>query len=256
VLKIISNVFSMLKQDCFTRNSGYSITIGRLLQLQDTLLDNRPTCNKIFEKRKGASMANNSSDEDTKRTGMNPSVLVAIITAITTIVAAVLAAVLPGVINRPNTVSSPVPVVITVAVVATQQPTETLPPATTEAPTLIFTPTTEPPTATATQQVGVFNIKLATNQAGLNPATKFKLSDPIYLIFDINDPTGLNIVTVRWSVVKVKNFKSDAELSNSPKTIKDNHYAEEFKYNWVEGKYKVELSMNGVTETIEFEIVP
>lgn len=222
------------------------------MQLQDTLLDNCPTCNKIFETRKGATMENKNSDDKPKESKINQNILIAIIGSITTIAVAVV----PFLLNRANsqTPPTPVPLVITATTIPDFS-TETLAPKDTLTPT----PTIELPTATATQQVGVFNIKLATNIAGLNPTTQFKPADSIYLIFDINDPLNQNIVKIRWSAVNVNGVLKDFEKSSSLYTVKDNHFAKAFDHSanpWKAGRYKVEVSMNGVTETIEFDIVP
>lgn len=198
-------------------------------------------------------MENKTSDEGTKEPKISQGVLIAIIGAITTIVAASL----PWALNRYNSEPSPTPVPLIVTVTsAPVLPTETVFIFPTE--TITLTPTTEPPTATATPQIGIFNAYLANSLKGVS-VSEFKPGQTIYLLFDVNDPTGSNIVTIRWSVVKVVNFKEDAQTSISQHTVTENHFESGFNTPKLPGKYKVELFLNNnivADETIEFGIVP
>ena len=194
-------------------------------------------------------MEDKTTDEGTKGPKINQNLLIAIIGAIATIIATVL----PWALNRYN--SEPVPIVITVTSPPVL-PTETVFVSPTE--TITLTPTTEPPTATATPQVGIFNAYLSNDLKGA-PTNAFKPGQTIYLLFDANDPTDKNIITVRWSVVKVTSFKEDAQTSISQHTIAENHFELGYNSPKLPGKYKVQLFLNNnilPDETIEFEIVP
>jgi hypothetical protein len=139
-------------------------------------------------------------------------------------------------------------------------PTETLVPLLTETTAITPTPTTELPIATVTPQVGIFNGFLASDIKGVFPKTKFKPDQIIYLLFDINDPTGANIVRIVWSVVEAKGFLPGAIKSDLTDKISEEKFVLEANHvndPWGIGKYKVELYLNDVLyETIEFEIVP
>ena len=190
------------------------------------------------------------SDEGEKKSKIDQTtVLLGIISAIS----AIAIAMIPFLMNRsksePVPTSAPVVINPTTAVVL---PTENA----TEAPT--FAPSVEPPTATTTQQVGIFNEKLANDPKGPS-TTQFKPDPTIYVIFDSNDPTGKNKLTIRWSVVKVTGNKADREISSTPHTIVNNHFEEAFKPGLkLPGSYKVELTLNDNTvpdKTIVFEIL-
>ena len=202
-------------------------------------------------------MENKTSADGTKESKISQNVLIAIIGAITTIVATVL----PWALNKYNSGPSPtpVPIIITVTSPPTLPPTNTSLPTLTETSAPTFTPTVELPTATATQQVGIYNLKLATNISGVNVTTQFKPAQTIYVIFDVNDPAGLNLVNLRWSVVEVKGYKADAEIASSPYSVKNNHFELGFDHStfpWRTGKYKLQVFLNDVLdETIEFEII-
>ena len=229
-----------------------------LLQFQDTLLDSWGIWYKIFETRKGVSMEDKNSDE-AKGSKISQNMLIAIIGAITTIVAAVIPVILN---NRPDAQTpTPVPIIIT-ATTAPILPTDTptLPPTFTETAALPFTPTVELPTATATPQEGIFNELLAADIDGFIPKSQFKPNETIYLLFDINDPTGKNVVRIVWSVVEVKGFKAGAVKSDTPYIVKENKFVTLSDHSinpWAEGKYKVEIYLNNeLNKTIEFEIIP
>jgi hypothetical protein len=210
-------------------------------------------------------MAKKKSSEEGEKgeSKVSQNVVLAIIGSITTIAVAVI----PLLINKANSEPppSPTPLVTTATTIPdfpTQinTPTETLVPTPTETTAPTFTPTIELPAATATAQVGIYNVKLATNASGINVATQFKPAQTMYLFFDVNDPNGLNIVKVLWLVVEVKSFKSGVELTSSAYTVKNNHFELGFDHSarpWVPGKYKIQLFLNDVPDdTIEFEIVP
>jgi hypothetical protein len=229
-----------------------------LLQFQDTLLDSWVIWYKIFETRKGIPMETKTSEEK-KESKISQNMLIAIIGAITTIIAAVIPVILN---NRSNAQSpTPVPIIIT-ATLATVLPTETptLAPTLTETPAFTFTPTVELPTATATPQEGIFNEFLAADIDGFIPKSQFKPSEIIYLLFDINDPTGKNVVRIVWSVVEAKGFKAGAVRSDTPFIIKGNKFVTLSDHStapWTEGKYKVEIYLNNeLNKTIEFNIAP
>ncbi|NOT04100.1 MAG: hypothetical protein HOP27_05835 [Anaerolineales bacterium] len=203
-------------------------------------------------------MENKTSDE-AKGSKISQNMLIAIIGAITTIVAAIIPVILNNRSNAPT--ATPVAIIIT----ATSAPilptdTPTLAPAFTETAVFTFTPTVELPTATATPQEGIFNEFLAADIDGFIPKSQFKPNETIYLLFDINDPTGKNVVRIVWSVVDVKGFKAGAVKSDTPYIIKENKFATLSDHSanpWAEGKYKVEIYLNNILgKTIEFDIAP
>lgn len=203
-------------------------------------------------------MENKTSDE-AKGSKISQNMLIAIIGAITTIVAAIIPVILNNRSNAPT--ATPVAIIIT----ATSAPilptdTPTLAPIFTETAVFTFTPTVELPTATATPQEGIFNEFLAADIDGFIPKSQFKPNETIYLLFDINDPTGKNVVRIVWSVVDVKGFKAGAVKSDTPYIIKENKFATLSDHSanpWAEGKYKVEIYLNNILgKTIEFDIAP
>jgi hypothetical protein len=185
--------------------------------------------------------------------------MIAIIGAITTIVAAVIPVILN---NRSNAQSAtPVPIIITATLVPVlPTDTPTFAPTMTETAVFTFTPTVELPTATATPQEGIFNESLAADIDGFIPKSQFKPSEIIYLLFDINDPTGKNVVRIVWSVVEAKGFKAGAVRSDTPFIIKGNKFVTLSDHStspWTEGKYKVDIYLNNeLNKTIEFDIAP
>jgi hypothetical protein len=200
-----------------------------------------------------------ASDDGEKESKINQNIMIAIIGSITTIAVAVI----PILLNRSK--SEPPPTPVPLVITATSVPdfsTENLGPTKTLAPTETapFTPTIEAPTATATPQVGIFNGFLASDIKGLIPKNKFKPAETIYLLFNINDPTGKNVVRIVWSVVEVKGYLAGAVKSDIPYIIKEEKFATLSNHSanpWAVGKYKVELYLNDVLdETIEFDIVP
>jgi hypothetical protein len=199
------------------------------------------------------------TSEEKKESKISQNMMIAIIGAITTIVAAVIPVILN---NRSNAQSAtPVPIIIT-ATLAPVLPTETptLAPTLTETPAFTVTPTVELPTATATPQEGIFNELLAADIDGFIPKSQFKPNEIIYLLFDINDPTGKNVVRIVWSVVEAKGFKAGAVRSDTPFIIKGNKFVTLSDHSaapWTEGKYKVEIYLNNeLNKTIEFDIAP
>ena len=204
-------------------------------------------------------MEDKNSDE-AKGSKISQNMLIAIIGAITTIVAAVIPVILS---NRPEA-QTPTPIAIIIT--ATTAPiiptdTPTLAPVFTETAVFTFTPTVELPTATATPQEGIFNAFLASDIKGLIRTTRFKPDQTIYILSDINDPKGLNIVRVVWSVVEVKGFQAGATKSDiTLGKITEKNFVTLSNHStnpWPVGKYKAEIYLNDVLdETIEFEIIP
>ena len=205
-------------------------------------------------------MENKSSSEGAKESKISQNVLIAIIGAATTIVAAII----PFVLNRNDTNPSPTPapLIITAIVTATPLPilpTETVVIPPTEVP-FPFTPTLEPPTATAAAQEGIFNGFLASDIKGVFTTNKYKPDQVIYLFFDINDPSNKNVIRIVWSVVDVKGFLPGAVRSDitDVATVKNYRTLSNHSANpWPAGKYKVDLYLNdNLQQTIEFEIIP
>jgi len=200
-------------------------------------------------------MTHNSEDNQSSGSKINQNVLIAIIGAVATI----LAAIIPWILSRPNAeTSTPTPLVITV--MATQAlSTETLGPLT-ETTAFTFTPTAEPPAATETPQVGIFDGFLSIDIKGVIPSTRFQPDQTIYLLFNINDPTGANIIRIVWSVVEAKGFRPGAIKYDMTDKITEDHFVMEAAHAddpWAVGKYKIELYLNDVLdEIIEFEIIP
>ncbi|MBI5965645.1 MAG: hypothetical protein HY863_19385 [Chloroflexi bacterium] len=203
-------------------------------------------------------------EEGAKASKVDPNVIIAVIGAITTIAVAAI----PFLLSRSNEANAEPPTSTPLVITATtipDFPTEMISPTATFAPTLTetsaptFTPTNEPPTATATRQIGIFNAYLANSLNGTSVNT-FKPDPNIYIIFDVNDPTGQNIATIRWSVVKVTGYKADAEISRSTHRITENRFGTGFKpLIKLPGKYKVELFLNeniAPDQTIEFDVIP
>jgi hypothetical protein len=200
-------------------------------------------------------MTHNSEENQSSGSKINQNVLIAIIGAVATI----LAAIIPWILSRPNAeISTPTPLVITVMAIQALS-TETLAPLT-ETTALTFTPTTEPPAATVTPQVGIFDGFLSIDIKGVIPSTRFQPDQTIYLLFNINDPTGANIIRIVWSVVEAKGFRPGAIKYDMTDKITEDHFVMEAAHAddpWAVGKYKIELYLNDVLdETIEFEIVP
>ena len=198
-------------------------------------------------------------EEGAKPSKVDPNVIIAVIGAITTIAVAAI----PFLLSRSNEAnaepsSTPIPIIFTVTT-APATPTATFAPTLTETSAPANTPTNEPPTATATEQIGIFNAYLANSLNG-NSVNTFRPDPNIYILFDSNDPTRQNIVTIRWSVVKVTGYKADAEISRSSHTIAENHFGLAFKpLIKLPGKYKVEIFLNqniAPDQTIEFEVIP
>lgn len=205
-------------------------------------------------------MENKSSSEGAKESKISQNVLIAIIGAATTIVAAII----PFVLSRNDASPSPTPapVIITAIVTATPLPilpTETVVIPPTEVP-FTFTPTLEPPTATAAPREGIFNGFLASDIKGVFTTNKYKPDQVIYLFFDINDPSNKNIIRIVWSVVDVKGFLPGAIRSDitDVATVKNYKTLSNHSANpWPAGKYKVDLYLNdNLQQTIEFEIIP
>jgi hypothetical protein len=202
-----------------------------------------------------ALMTKNSEDNQSSGSKINQNILIAIIGAVAT----VLAAIIPFILSRSNTdTSTPAPLVVTV-VATPALPTETFVPLA-ETTALTFTLTTEPPIATVTPQVGIFDGFLSIDIKGVIPSTRFQPDQTIYLLFHINDPTEANIIRIVWSVVEAKGFRPGAIKYDMTDKITEDHFVMETAHAddpWAVGKYKIELYLNDVLdETIEFEIVP
>ncbi len=207
-------------------------------------------------------MEDKTSSAGPKESKISQNLIIAIIGAAATIVAAVVPFVLSRNNASPSQSSSPAPLIITAIVTATPMPvlpTETVVIPPTEVP-FTFTPTLEPPTATAAPQEGIFNGFLASDIKGVFTTNKYKPDQVIYLFFDINDPTNKNLVRIVWSVVEVKGFLpgtvrsdiTDVATVKNYKTL-SNHSANP----WPAGKYKVDLYLNDILQqTIDFEIIP
>lgn len=160
-------------------------------------------------------MAKKKTSEEGAKPKIEQNVIIAIIGAITTVAVALI----PFLMNKANNsepTPTPAPLVVTAATAAIL-PTETAAavPSETEAAALTSTPV---------PQIGIFNGFLAADIEGLLPKSTFKPDEAIYLLFEINDPTGKNVVRVVWSVVEAKGFKAGAILSDTPYIINENKF--------------------------------
>lgn len=203
-------------------------------------------------------MENKPSEEGSKGSKINQNILIAIIGAIATIVATII----PWALNRYNTGPAPTPILLVItATSAPVFPTETVFVSPTETATeaFTFTPTVELPTATATLQEGIFDGFLASDIDGFIPKSQFKPAEIIYLLFNINDPTGKSVVRIVWSVVDVKGTRAGTVKSDTPYIIRTQEFVTLSNHSadpWRVGKYKVELYLNNdLKQTIEFDIV-
>ena len=169
-------------------------------------------------------MAKKSKGYSTKNTPMNQFLLIAIIGIVTTI----LAAILPWALNTINPDS---------------------------VPTII--PSTLTATPVFTNQTGIFDVYLSGDMNGYLRSTSFTPAQSIYLFFNINDPSGSNMVKAVWSVVEVNGYPPDTEIYQAEnKIITPSFIMQTNKEEWEIGKYKIELYLNGtLDETIEFEII-
>ncbi|MBI5943117.1 MAG: hypothetical protein HY864_02005 [Chloroflexi bacterium] len=193
-------------------------------------------------------MAKKKTAEEGAKPKIEQNVIIAIISAITTVAVAMI----PFLMNRANSEPAPTlaPLVVTTTSAATL-PTETVSavPSETEAAALTSTPV---------PQIGIFNGFLAADIEGLLPKSSFKPDEAIYLLFEINDPTGKNVVRVVWSVVEAKGFKAGAVLSDTPYIINEKKYvifSDHGVNPWAVGKYQVDLYLNNTLfQTIPFDI--
>lgn len=193
-------------------------------------------------------MAKKKTPEEGAKPKIEQNVIIAIIGAITTVAVALI----PFLMNRANSEPTPTPAPLVVtATTAAILPTETVAavPSETEAAALTSTPV---------PQTGIFNGFLAADIEGLLPKSTFKPDEAIYLLFEINDPTGKNVVRVVWSVVEAKSFKAGAILSDTPYIINEKKFvifSDHGASPWTVGKYQVDLYLNNtLNQTIPFDI--
>lgn len=166
-------------------------------------------------------MNQKSKDYFNKTQPIKQGILIAIVSSITAIVAAIL----PWALNTLNPSTSSTPTVAAIS---------SLP-----------------------GQVGIFDVYLASDMKGQFRSTSFTYSQTICLFFNLNDPSGSNMVKAVWSTVAVEGQPANVEVYRTENQVTTSSFAIEVNNgSWKVGKYKVELYLNGVLdETIEFQII-
>jgi hypothetical protein len=119
-----------------------------------------------------------------------------------------------------------------------------------------LTPTPVLPTETPTTPVGIYDVYLAADRAGQNPASTFGTQQTVYIFFSLNDPAAQNLVKVEWLPVNVPGREAGSYLRDEESTIlTPKHFFEITLTPWLVGTYKVNLYLNGLlSTTLDFEI--
>jgi len=127
----------------------------------------------------------------------------------------------------------------------------------TETATIEPTATLEPPTATATPIMRLYDVYLAIDPDGVVPAVTFSADQPVYAVFKINDPTDIGRVKAVWSAVDVPSLDPNTIVYLAEYTMLRSKGTVVGGGNgaWRAGRYKLELYLNGqLFSTQEFQV--
>jgi hypothetical protein len=197
-------------------------------------------------------MTNTTSEDSPKppKAQLNQNLVIAIIGAVATVIAAVI----PWALDRNSqATSSPAPTAIQAAI-TTAAPTEEAAAPAAEIPA---SATIEPTiAATPTQESGIFNIYTTLDFDGKLLESNFKSGQPIYVFFNINDPSGKNIVRVIVSALEVPGVLPDSQFYNTVNEYKEPDVKLVVSQGGLQpGKYKIDILLNNTLEgTIEFTV--
>jgi hypothetical protein len=188
----------------------------------------------------------NQSDEK-KKVGMNQALVIAVIGALAT----VLATSIPALINALNKQPSAptLPISSDTVVISAESALVTVMPSPSAFVTI---------TETLAAPIGIYDAFLSLDKAGQFPSKTFSPRQTVYVVFSLNDPSGMNFVRIIWYAANVDGFPANHEIRREESTILASPYVFEMFYNkpqWKVGTYKAELYLNGsLCETLEFEI--
>lgn len=183
------------------------------------------------------------------KAGLNQNLIIAIIGAVATL----LAAIIPWMLDRASQDATPTPIVVQATFTAEAQEESTA-----TQTQVAASPTPEPPTETATpaEEMGIYNTYLAFDFEGKFIETNFNNGQPIYLFFELNDPTNKNIVRVVVSAVDVPGVLVDTQYYNTINEYTDPSIRLIVSQGALAaGKYKVDILLNNtLDESIEFNV--
>ncbi len=176
---------------------------------------------------------------------MSQGLLIAIISSVTTLVAAILS-VAPSLMERAS--SEP-----TLTPFPTAIPTDTLPPAT-FTPESTSTPTELP--VTPTPELGLSNVYLALDPEGKVKSDVFSPPQTVYVFFDLNDPSGIRRVGMKWIAIDAEFYPENFEIYSTVDVMEAGDRGLSATLNpWPVGNYKLELSLNNsLDETLTFQV--